>query len=261
MGDEGRPPSFVAKRISAKSRSYIGDNVLILHPQEIMRDGIRSTFTYTKNKFVPANVYKALLKSGLSLLGSSEITKNYPHAIMYLNGKFDIPSDAWICGYTLSFKINLPLHIFHFRKREATATIATDMMLFCFQNQMLAIPMLLHRDFFASKDGTFSVVPPPPLFGNEDTMNRAMPQFFRRDFCSPSMVIDEQEKIVIEVDPIDAANAVSFDPETKVYKKTPLDDQGIKYMIISRDGFQLENADELLKFIRNEMEGAENSSR
>ncbi|HSY61040.1 MAG TPA: hypothetical protein VK796_04145, partial [Cytophaga sp.] len=68
MSGTKKTHGFVARKLSAKSRSFIGNNILIIAPEDLKREGNKTMITYTKNPFTPANVYRSFLKSALSLL-------------------------------------------------------------------------------------------------------------------------------------------------------------------------------------------------
>ncbi|RYZ62995.1 MAG: hypothetical protein EOP09_18300, partial [Proteobacteria bacterium] len=77
LQSQKRAPGFSARRLKAKSRSFIGDNILIIAPEDLKSDGNSTSFTYTKNPYTPSLVYKALLKSGLSLLDDAIVKERY----------------------------------------------------------------------------------------------------------------------------------------------------------------------------------------
>src|SRR5687768_3313585 len=98
---------FYGERLYAKSRSFIGNNILILAPQDIEKIDNTTILRYIKS-FVPANVYKTLLKSAISLLDKNTVDNDYETSIEYLNGKIKLDEGALITGYRYSLSLNLP---------------------------------------------------------------------------------------------------------------------------------------------------------
>ena len=255
LNGSGRPPGFAARRLRAKSRSFIGDNILIIAPEDLKREGGKTIISYTKNPFVPANVYNALLKSALSLLGNSEIKENYQHAIDYHAGKIIIQEGACISGYRLSFLINLPLHIYHFRKRVKNEKLPTDVMVFNFQNHIIAFPIPLHQQDMASNYASYNVVMPPPYFVDQTTMIKAMPISFMRDLSSTKKITDEEEQLTLILNPESLKNAVIYNPEKQEFQKTETDTHSIKYLILTKDDFTIDPK-EFSTFIQEQIESS-----
>lgn len=59
---------LVAKKLIIKSRTFVGENILVIAPEDVNRDGPTTSLRYTKNHYIPDHLYKSLLKSALSLL-------------------------------------------------------------------------------------------------------------------------------------------------------------------------------------------------
>jgi hypothetical protein len=76
VGKDKKTVGFKGRRLTAKSRSFMGEYILIVSPEEIETVGGTSTLKYTKNPFSPIAVYRAMLKVSLSLLGPEHVT-NY----------------------------------------------------------------------------------------------------------------------------------------------------------------------------------------
>jgi hypothetical protein len=249
-----RTLGFKARKLRTKSRSFIGDNILIIAPEDLKREGEKTTISYTKNPYVPANVYKALLKSALSLLGKSEIIQNYPLAIEYLAGKKVLQQGASISGYRLSFLINLPLNIYHFKKRIPNEKVPTDVMIFNFQNHIIALPVLLHNKDMATNYDLYNVVMPPPYFFDQATMAKAMPMSFMTDLYSTEKVTDDEESLSLVLDPESLKNSVSYNPETQKIERTENESNGIKYLILTKGNVTIDPK-AFSTFIKEETEG------
>lgn len=249
-----RTLGFKARKLRTKSRSFIGDNILIIAPEDLRREGEKTTISYTKNPYVPANVYKALLKSALSLLGKSEIIQNYPLAIEYLVGKKVLQQGASISGYRLSFLINLPLHIYHFKKRIPNEKVPTDVMIFNFQNHIIALPIFLHNKDMATNYDLYNVVIPPPYFFDQATMAKAMPVSFMTDLYSTEKVTDDEESLSLVLDPESLKNSVSYNPETQKIERTENGNNGIKYLILTKGNVTIDPK-AFSTFIKEQTEG------
>lgn len=245
---------FVARRLSAKSRSFIGNNILIIAPEDVKRDGNKTTITYTKNAFVPANVYKALLKSALSLVSELEIKENYQYALDYLAGKVFIKEGVVIGGYKLSFNLSFPLHIYVFQKKIKEDKIPTHIIAFYFQNQIIIFPLPLHRLDVSFYNTKYDIIMPPPYFINKADMEAAMPISFIRNLASNEKITDEEESVTYVLDAESLKNAWAYDPATDKYEQKEYGAAGLKYMILTKNGLTV-NPKELSAFIREQMEG------
>jgi hypothetical protein len=250
----GKGPSFVARKLRAKSRSFIGENILIVAPEDIKRRGDKTVISYTKNPFIPANVYKALLKSSLSLLGDSQIKENYRDAIDFLSCKKTILERAIISGYNLTFKLNLPLHIYFFQKKKNDDHIPTHVIIFNFQNRIIAFPIPFHQKDIAFNSRDFNILIPPPYFVNESAMTSSMPTPFIMDLCSTEKIEDETEYITLKLDSESLKNTVKYNPEKDEYQKTEYDEEEIKYLILTKGDVTI-NHKVLSIFIKEQMEG------
>lgn len=244
---EGKAPSFVARRMSAKSRSFIGNNILIIAPEDLKTKGTTATISYTKNRYTPSKVYKALLKSALSLLDDLVVQEKYQHALNYLMGKIDMNKEAIIGGYRLSFSSNLPLHVFCFRKKVKEENIPEHIICFNFHDHIIALP-LPDDDL----KGGCSVVVPPPYFLNEMMMNNTMPVPFTRDLSSNTQVLDEEEIVTFQLNPKDLENTWCYDPVTCTNEQKPFTLDDLQFMIFTKEGVSIDPK-ELSAFVEKQM--------
>jgi hypothetical protein len=254
MKGEKKTKGFAARKLSAKSRSFIGNNILIIAPEDVKREGNKTTIKYTKNAFTPTNVYKALLKSALSLLSEYEIKRNYKHALDYLSGKVLINQGALIGGYNLTFSLTLPLHVYVFQKKIKEDTIPTHLMAFHFQNHIIVLPIPLHVEDMSFHNVNYDFVIPPPYFINKEDMDIAQPMPFIRDLSFNEKVTDEEESITYLMDAESLKNAWAYDPITDRYEQNEYGMEEIKYIILIKDGLAVD-AKELSAFIKEQMEG------
>lgn len=232
---------FKARKLSAKSRSFMGNDMLIIAPEDIQRDGHRSTITYTKNKFIPSKVYQSLLKSALSVLGANEITRSYPLAISYLNQQFNAAQGAIISGYRLNFESVFPLHMYVFKKKNDSDPLPTHAVTFQFFNHIIDFAIPFHKDDIKHYKNGFQIPAFPPLFVNRQDMINSMPTPFMRDLGSTVEIKDEQEQISFAVNPAQE-NMVGYDPETGVLTETSYDPDSTRYVILTRNGSSFDPA-------------------
>ena len=240
LSKEKSAPGFVDRKLSAKSRSFIGDNILIIAPEDLEKKGRTTNIKYTKNSFIPSNVYKALLKSALSIIDNKTVSQNYKYAIQYLAGNGQITKGAFVSGYKLSFQLNLPLHVFLFEKKIKADKIPTHIVVFNFQNNIISLPVPLHQEDISFYNSPYDVPVPPPYFTNQQNMEIAIPISYLRDFSSNEKIIDEEEIITLKMDPESLKNVSSYDPSTDQFIHRPYEQAPIKYLIITRDGITVD---------------------
>lgn len=236
LNDERMAPGFKGKKLHAKSRSFYGNNILIIAPEDVEHVEGRTKIRYVKNGFAPSNVYKALLKSALSLLDENTVKENYERALGYLAGQTVIKSGAFITGYKLSFGLNVPLHICIFQKKQQNEKTHTHIVSFNFQNTMISLPVPLHKNDFPTRSQEINCLIPPPYFTNDRVISIATPVSFIRDLSSTIKVEDEEEHITIVVDPNDLNLRHSYNPVTGEMKLQERGPDNVRYLIVTRDG-------------------------
>lgn len=252
LHDKKNAPGFTARRIKAKSRSFIGDNILILAPEDIVVKGAGVSLNYTKNPYTPSNVFKAFLKSALSLLDEEDIKRDYRKAIDYLGGKNRLTRGAIIGGYKLSFIKNIPLHVFCFKKRNETEQIPNHVICFNFQSQIISFPIPVDNTLESSNLDEWQTILPPPYFLREKIMKDAFPIPFFKDLTSTTEVKDEEDSFPIQVDPKYLESAWSYNPATDTHQQEKLDLSQIKHIILAKEGVMVDPK-ELSDFIKKEM--------
>lgn len=255
-----KAPSFVAKKLSVKSRSFIGNNILILSKEDLLeynsiedRKSGKTTITYDKPSYVPINVYKALVKAALSILPEDEVRNNYTLGIHFLQGKFNI-SGAHIDGYKLPFQYNMPLHIMVFKKRCDEDLVPTHIIGFYFQNQIIYLPLPFHKHDIAGYKQEIKIPYPPPIFCIENPSINVTPFPFDADLSGLNKVSDDKETMTMIIDPEYLNSAYKYDPSNDSFSTGEYDSINAKYIIITKNGFVL-NTDqvrELSEFIKME---------
>jgi hypothetical protein len=222
-----RAPGFLARKMQVKSRSFIGDNILILSPEDVKIDGNTTSITYTKNPYIPSKVYKALLKSALSLLNGKDIKDKYKHALAYLMGRIGMTEGALIGGYNLPFVMNMPIHVFCFQKINSKDKIPDHVICFNFQNRIIIFPIPSDVDNEPSDD--WKIIFPPPYFMNQTMMENAHPVPFVQKLLSTHPISDEYETITFQIDPELLENMWCYDPATNEMQQKGFDRSGVKY--------------------------------
>lgn len=251
LSGEKQTRGFVGRKIGAKSRSFAGNNILIIAPEDVKREGTKTTISYIKNAFTPSNVYKALLKCSLSLLSDDEVKGNYWRAIDYLADRCVIKSRAVIRGYHLSFQTTLPLHIYTFRKKVKEDKIPTHVMCFYFQNHIIVFPLPFHEADIHTSD--LDILLPPPYFVGQEDMVNSLPTPFLRDMTSSAKVDNEEDNIIFQIAHDSLKDLYYYDPATDKYEQTGYNPVTPKYLIITKEGVTV-NPKELSAFIKAEME-------
>lgn len=244
---------FKGRKLSAKSRSFIGDNVLVLAPEDTTWDNGRLTIRYTKNAFVPNRVYRSLLKSALSLVSDSEIACNYELALEYLRGNDFIQQGAFIAGYNLSFGINLPMHVYRFEKKRREDQIPTHLFAFYFQNRIIVFPVPFRREDLIRCRNGFTIHMPPPCFVSEEDRDIAMPVPFQRDLSSGNKIDNEEENFIMMPDPEALRNACVYNPATGEIEQGISTFGTMKYVILVKNGTTIDPS-EFSEFIKKAME-------
>jgi hypothetical protein len=254
MGNEKKTVGFKGRRFTAKSRSFMGENILIIAPEDIETINGTSTLKYTKNPFSAFSVYKSLLKPSLSLLGPEYVTEHCRTALDILMGRLELTNGLVMSGYRLSLTTNLPFHVYRFRKKNPNDKIHTDVFLYHFQNQIIAFPVPLHGDDRKLIGSDFQGIFPPPYFTNDDNMKFAQPVEFLRDFSTKQLVENEEESIGIKLDDSVLENLVAYDRATGEFAKKPFGQNKTKYIILTKPGMTADPK-ELSDFIEKELEG------
>lgn len=253
MGNEKKTVSFKGRRFAAKSRSFMGENILIIAPEDIETINGASILKYTKNSYSPYAVYSSLLKASLSFLGPEYVIEKYKTALNILMGRLELTNGLVMSGYRLSLTTNLPFHVYRFRKKNAADKIHTDVFIYHFQNQIIAFPVPLHADDWILA-GDFQGILPPPYFTNDDNIKLAMPVEFVRDFSAKLPVENEEESIGFRLEDSIREKLIAYDTTTGKFVKKIFGENQTKYIILTKPGMTVDPK-ELSDFIQREMGG------
>lgn len=258
LNNEGLGPTFKGKLISARSKIFSGDNFVVLAPQELSNDeksleerknGI-VRIPYTKNPYIPHNVYKALLKSALSILSNDEIEKHYTKTIKHLMGEIKL-TGCLLSWFGLPLSINFIPHAYIFKKRNQNEPIHTHVIAFYFQNHIINIPIPLHNEDMPIGKVELSVPFTPPFFLSNEGLDSIDMLSYRNDMSSEIKQSDDVETLTLIKDRQSLEKLSAYDPATDTIKEMEGEPESIKYLIFTKPGFSV-NPKEFSEFIKSE---------
>lgn len=247
-GDK-RPPGFATKTMSAKTRAFLGNNIIVVDPEDLQVFDGNCTFSYTKNSYVPSKVYKALIKSALSILGEQVIKGKYRHLISYMKGHAHIDSGAIIYEYQFPFETKYPFVVYLFEPKAKRESLYDHIVGISFQNKMMYIP-LPGLNTIACRN--MEVLPPPPI--KPIVLSAAWYQSTYKvvDLSSSNVKSDDVEVISFSFDLSNLPGGLQYyDPNTESYGIGSLDAAKKGKIIITNDSFQC-TPKELSAFMREQ---------
>lgn len=244
--------SFKGRFLSAYSRTFIGDDFLILAPKDVRREGSKTYIKYVKNPYTPVKVYKALVKFALSVLPGDKVKQSFAKALAFLNDKVIIEHGAALSWYTLPFN-TLPLYVLIFQKKNTEASLPTYMISFYFNNYIFNLPLLMHENDVWNDDQC-EIIIPPPYFGNKNYLEVPIQFNPVRDFASKEKVTDECEELTFTMPDETRKHLWAYNPETDQTEQRSYDGTGIKYIIITKEGVTVDPK-AFSEFIKKTMEG------
>ncbi len=236
-----KAPGLITDDVIIKSRIFKGHNILILSSKifdnqdqvEQRRAGTVS-IEYTKSSYTPLKVYKALLKSAISILPAEVAIRDYTAAISYLMSSSSC-TGPMIYGYQFPFNINMPLHIQLFAKRDKNELIPTHVAGFYFKNQIIFFPLLFNIADIALSDREIEMPLAPPFFLSGNTIVEITPNFFQNDLSTSEKKDDDRETVTLKIDPTIYQSLSGYDPVNDVFYEGPYDPANTKYLIFSDD--------------------------
>jgi hypothetical protein len=92
LNKTGLGPTFKGKMISARSKIYASENIVVISVKEFAYDESSAKerkegivrLPYTKQPYIPLKVYKALVKAAVSMLNTDEVSAHYRNALKFL---------------------------------------------------------------------------------------------------------------------------------------------------------------------------------
>ncbi|MDR6785292.1 hypothetical protein ABIE26_003991 [Pedobacter africanus] len=174
-----------------------------------------NTITYTKNSYIPVNVYKSILKIALTLIPASQI---YSYNMMFdfiSNDTNDIAyvQFAKVFSYTTNHRIDNPLCCL-FQKKDRNLPRPTHLFKLYFENFVYEIFIPYYTNDLALYDtGELSITYCPPFLPDGISTSATCDADFI-DFTSTQKKIGEVGKIIYKVNPEYYKNNYMTDPKT-----------------------------------------------
>lgn len=258
-----KAPGASAKTIVAKSRIFVDDNIVIVGFRENDTDitfednqesnARKVTIPYTKGGYIPLNVYKAFLKSALSILSDKEVKDNYKTALQLLKGEIVLKTGAFVTEFKLPFYFNYLPHAYIFQKIDHNDPIPTHVVAFYFENRIIYFPMPMHNnDLHLNKTKIEIPICPPFFYDLEQSKTTEISQI-THDLFSSEKKTDDRENLVL-IQNLDELNtAVAFDPVTGETISTKHDPSQTKYMIFTNGGVSIDPG-QFSQFVKEQME-------
>lgn len=243
-----KAPGFLAQGINAKSRMFLGNNMIIASFKEL-KEVNSNTFSisYSKNKYTPANVHKALIKAAITVVGNDKILEEHKPLVNYLNGIISISNGALIYDFSFSFNINLPFIAYVFKARSVTASLFNYVVGVSFYNRMMYIPIPNLSD---EQTKRFEMPTPAPIRPSIiERCNWSNVALNVVDLSTDDPIV-ENEEIVIQLDKSIIKGKIDrYDPSTRRSSKSNFVPAEMERIILTKDGVTV-NPAELSKFVR-----------
>lgn len=201
------------------------------------------SINYTKNPYIPINVYKAFLKMAMSCLKKEHLSNNLPSLQLLADDKHEISlnglgqigmfSAQTVGGYPhpigcmfkkIKTDINLPTHVF---------------MLFSQNNSyQIFLPYSL-SDLQFYKQGALNFIWCPLFFDPSRYNPDIKVSSANQDFSSTEKVKEEKGSIQYQIDPEFLKNIHAYDPETGKTSPSALNFNEIKGLVVVETGTQV----------------------
>lgn len=252
LKEERLPPGFPGVGLEAKSILFKGKKLLVIHKENAERNIEEGStkLQYQKPSYTPANIYKLFLKCALSVLPQDEVVSDFQLALEYLQGD-KVLTGAHINIFRFSLTIDMPLHVYIFKKKTVTDKLPLYVASFYFDNLVMTIPVLLHRDDLVNLSRPIEMPAAPPYFVYGNEIDKIEPSFLTRDLSSPFKLKFEPEEIIMQYNKSDLEQSIRFDSKTGEETQTAYNPAGSKYFIGTEEGvtFTKEEMTEMIKVI------------
>jgi len=194
-----------------------------------------SRIKFTKQPYVPLNVYKAFLKIALSIIPSKYVEDYRKAYQLLINNSSSLAIFANIVVYELPLehKVGAPV-CFLFKKKVGAEKVITHIFSLYFQNTIFqfTLPLFEEDINIGMYDGnTYSIPMCPPLLLIEPEPSSN----YSRELKNFSSLESTKEEAVIlfYCDPSTLKNLMAFDPNTGTYSETTLDSDEIVSIFIA----------------------------
>lgn len=255
MADERKTPGYPGIGLKAKSIIFNNKKLLVIHKEDAERnleDGT-TKLPYQKASYIPANVYKLFLKCTLSMLPTDEVECDFQLALQHLQGG-TVLGGAHINVFWFPLTVNMPLHVYLFKRKSDEDKIPLYVAQFYFDNVVVNVPVLLHSKDVKLMNQMIEVSAPPPYFVHDCDLHPITPTFSTHELSSPNKLKYEPEEIVMQFKLDDLKNTASLDTKTGAKTQGVYNPAGSKYFIQTEAGttFTDEEIIELVKVIEQE---------
>jgi len=255
MNEKRKAPGYPGIDLNARSIIFNDKKLLVIHKENAERNAEEGTtkLKYQKASYIPANVYKLFLKCALSILPKNEVVRDYQLALKHLQGR-TVLGGAHINVFRFPLTVNMPLHVYLFKRKSANDKVPLYVGSFYFYNLVVNVPVLLHREDVQKMDQTIEMYAAPPYFVYGCDVDSIIPTFTTHDLSSPLKLKYEPEELVMQFNLTELENAISVDAKTGEKTEGYFNPAGSKYFIQTEAGttFTDEEIPELLKVIEQE---------
>ena len=250
--EAAKGPGFPGVGLKAKSILFKNKKLVVIHKEDAERNSEEGStkLKYQKPTYTPANVYKLFLKCALSALPNDELVSDFQLALQHLQGS-TVLGGAHINIFRFPISINMPLHVYMFKKKEFADKLPAYVACFYFHNLVVTLPVLLHRDDLQNLNQSIEMPASPPYFVYGNAIDKMEPSFSTHDLGSHLKLKYEPEEITLQFNKADLAKASRFDPKTGEESQTAYEPVGSKYFIATEKGvsFTKEELTELINVI------------
>ncbi len=201
----------------------------------------KSEIQFSKQPYVPFNVYKALLKTALSIIPAKYVD-DYKRAYQALADNDDrLAAFANVIVYELPLehKVDTPV-CFLFKKKDKTEKIISHIFALYFQSSIFQFPIPLFEEDIniGMYDGnTYEIPTCPPLLLVRPESGATFSRYLKN--FSSSKKTTEEAIISFYCDPNTLKNLRAFDSKTGTYSDTSLEDDEIVSIYIAPIGSKM----------------------
>jgi hypothetical protein len=220
---KGSIPTFKSPKESLIARMLVDQNnkkkvtISNLNPAglHINTESGLNTITYTKNSYIPVNVYKALLKISLTILPANQVN-SYSMMFDFISNEQNHPAYvqfAKVLSYTTDYRIDFP-RCYLFQKKTGVLNVPSHFMKLYFENFIYQIFIPYHTTDLSMYDiGSVEIEYCPPFITKKTktTSNFGMEYL---DFTSTVKTVGEIGKLSFNVDPEFYKNNYMIDEAT-----------------------------------------------
>ncbi len=255
MRELRKAPGYLGIGLEAKSIVFNNKKLLVIHKENAERNPDEGTtkLAYQKSSYTPANVYKLFQKCALSILPNEEVVKDFQLALKHLQGN-TVLGGAHINVFHFPLTVKMPLHAYIFKRQSDEENIPVYIASFYFDNLIISLPLLLHREDIRYMNQMVEIPAPPPYFLFGTDIDAITPTFTRHDLGSPFKLKQEPEELMMQFNKAHLEKVTRFDPLTREETQGPYEPAGSKFFIQTEPGtvFTKGELPELMKLIEHE---------